>query len=134
VICAFGNKDVKPHPIAYESRKGSKDQLFVPTRHAHGGSKESEEVRSLFDHCIYSFSTNLVANHSRVSLHGELKRAKELEGDVEWKVVYGTKSVNDVLGGLKKSEIPLPKHHDGDLWKNTVLGLSENKDYIYNLL
>jgi len=70
IICAFSNKDIKSHPIAFKSSKFSKTELFVPTRHAHGGEDEKESEKAGWNHIIYSFNTK----HG-VSMINELKEA-----------------------------------------------------------
>ena len=54
VICCLRGKNVKDHPIAFVHEPHSDTQLFVPTKHAHGGKKETV---SDWDHEIYSFNT-----------------------------------------------------------------------------
>jgi hypothetical protein len=135
VICAFGNKDVKAHPIAYESRKPFKDELFVPTRHAHGGSNEVEQHKSYYDHDVYSLCTKMGETDSHfLSLHAEIKRASDLKGDFMYTIQQPTKTMSQIVTTLKSVKIPVPKVTDGDLWKHNIVGMYENKDFVYNLV
>jgi len=136
IICVFANKQIKAHPIAYEHSKLKSSELFVPTRHAHGGEHEPEQAKADFHHVIYSVNT---ANRNKfvVGSIEESEKAEKLKNDHNYLVTPAKILPSTIFDKLRNLDVEVPKpHSDGnvvDLKKEFIHGMNKNEDLIYSL-
>jgi len=133
IICVFASKKIKSHPIAYEHSMLKNSELFVPTKHAHGGEKEAEQAKANFGHVIYSVNTKDIG----VGTIAELERVKQLKEGPDLFVLFPRITPANVFDKLKNLNVKVPKAHlentSLDLRKHSIQGMQKNDDLIYSL-